>query len=295
MNELMFIEIKKQNVEQQTESMLMEKFSPFIERAIELADKAKSIIVTDATQLTEMKLARESRLIMRQIRIDADKTRKELKEDSLRYGKAVQGAYNLIESVISPIEEYLETQEKFAENQEKKRQDALRAERQAVLDSYQVFLPSFGDLGKMADFEFERIISIANSQKEKQELEVKQEEEKKEAERIENDRIRLENAELQKQKDVLNKQLAEEQAKAAQELRKQKEKDESEAKQAIAKENERKKFEAAPDNEKLLELARLIGSIQFPSLLTLEANSTAIEVRGLLGKVVSFINVRVNK
>jgi len=295
MNELMFIEIKKQNVEQQTESMLMEKFSPFIERAIELADKAKSIIVTDATQLTEMKLARESRLIMRQIRIDADKTRKELKEDSLRYGKAVQGAYNLIESVISPIEEYLETQEKFAENQEKKRQDALRAERQAVLDSYQVFLPSFGDLGKMADFEFERIISIANSQKEKQELEVKQEEEKKEAERIENDRIRLENAELQKQKDVLNKQLAEEQAKAAQELRKQKEKDESEAKQAIAKENERKKFESAPDNEKLLELARLIGSIQFPSLLTLEANSTAIEVRGLLGKVVSFINVRVNK
>ena len=110
-------EIENSGVEPTTALMLKDKFLKFFEQAEEWKEKADGINVTDASQKHDMQMARTARLALREIRINADKTRKALKEDSLRYGKAVQGVYNIIEFLIAPIELRLENQERFVEIQ----------------------------------------------------------------------------------------------------------------------------------------------------------------------------------
>ena len=115
-NELVRV-INESGVEQSTALTLQSSFLPFFEQAEQWKIKAESLVVTDASQTREMKMAREARLALKDIRVSADKTRKALKEDSLRYGKAVQGVYNVIDYLIAPIEKHLEEQEKFPEIQ----------------------------------------------------------------------------------------------------------------------------------------------------------------------------------
>jgi hypothetical protein len=112
---------------------LRETFASFFEQVDGWAAKAAAIKVTSVDQKREMKLARESRLALREIRVNAEKARKRLKEDSLRMGKAIDGLANVIKSEIEPIEEYLREQETFAERAEAARIEALRAARAAEL------------------------------------------------------------------------------------------------------------------------------------------------------------------
>ena len=49
------------------------------------------------------------------------KVRKELKEESLRKGKAIDGVANIIKFLIEPVEKYLEDQEKFIEKLEQQK------------------------------------------------------------------------------------------------------------------------------------------------------------------------------
>ncbi len=105
-NELLEV-VKTNQLEQTTSVLLMDSFTPFYEQAKQWIEKAKMLKVTDASQKNEIKMAGVARKALKEIRVNADKKRKELKEDSTRYGKAVQSAYNLIESLIKPTEEYL--------------------------------------------------------------------------------------------------------------------------------------------------------------------------------------------
>jgi len=51
------------------------------------------------------------------MRIEIEKTRKALKEQSLRKGQAIDSIAKYLTSLVSPIEEYLKQQEDFAEIQ----------------------------------------------------------------------------------------------------------------------------------------------------------------------------------
>lgn len=113
-NELI-TEVQKSTVEPTTASMLIESFNPLFQQAKTWKEKAEQLIVTDENQIDKMNDARDARLALKKIRVEADHLRKKLKEDSLRYGKAVQGVYNVIEFLISPIEKHLEEQERFVE------------------------------------------------------------------------------------------------------------------------------------------------------------------------------------
>lgn len=155
--------------------ILLDNFSNYFEIAADWERKAKAIIVTDPTQMAEMQMARTGRLFLREKRIAIEKTRKQLKEQSLREGKAIDGIANVLKALIVPIEEYLERQEKFieiriAEEAERKR---IEAEKKA---------------------EEERIA------KEKAEIE-------------EQKRIRKENERLRKEAEEKEKELTEERAK----------------------------------------------------------------------------------
>jgi len=152
--------ITDSKVEQSTALSLQNAFLPFYDNLLSWSEKAKTLVVTDASQVREMKMAREGRLALRDIRVAANKKRIALKEDSTRYGKAVQNVYNLIDDLCTPAEKHLEEQEKFVEIQEENRKAELKAIRTAELAPYMEFSGCvIYSLGEYTEDEYQKILS----------------------------------------------------------------------------------------------------------------------------------------
>lgn len=250
--------IKESHVEESTALTLQNAFTPFFNQANEWAEKVKSIVVTDASQAEQIKAAREGRLRLKEIRIQADKKRKELKEDSLRYGKAVQGVYNVIEYLITPLEKHLEEQERFVEIQREKIKTELRIKRESELAPYSEFIPSAINLSEITEDDFQKIVSGAKIQQQmKIDAEKKAEEEriiKEKAEAEERERIRLENEKLKAEAEERERIYKAEKEKAeAERLEKEKIlKEENEAREkALAVEREKAAKEKEEQDKKL--------------------------------------------
>jgi hypothetical protein len=298
-------------LEEQTKQTIIAKFATFLERASEWEQKAKAIKVTDISQVEEMAQAREGRLILKNIRVEADRTRKELKEDSLSYGRAVQGVYNLIENVISPIEDYLLEQEKFAERAEAQRLDDLRSVRQKEMILFCNYAPLSIDLGLMTDEEYNKFFTMAKAQHEEElnraEEAARKKKQEEEATEKERQRLAKENAALlEKQKVLLAaqreaKRVADEKLAEAERQRK-----EAEAKlreqqqwekirqdgikaQAAAQARAERKEKRAPDKAKLLTLADSIDAFVIPSMKSEELQGIADGTRTLLSRVAVYI------
>jgi hypothetical protein len=218
----------------QTVSLITEGFGQFYQRADELRTKAASIVVTSPEDKDAIRDAREYRLALKNIRVGADKTRKAMKEDSLRLGRAIDGAYNMLEHAIKPLETYLEDQEKIAERLEAERLQNLRETRLAALkEADPDHIPS-GDVAAYFDAHFEKVLGdVRDLRKLRQEWEQREEQERIERERKEaeeRERIRLENerlkaeaaareAEMQAERERVAKERALAEAKAAAERR----------------------------------------------------------------------------
>lgn len=236
-NELVVI-VDQLGLEPETSKSLQEVFLPFYQQALEWKTKSESLVVTDVTQVREMKMAREARLAMKDIRVNVEKRRKELKEDSLRKGKAIDSVANLLKGLIEPIEEHLEKQEKFAEAKEAQRKEEQKKLRGTLLEPFGV-QTEFYDLANMPEDSFQQLLTnsrknyedrIAAEKKAEEERIAKEQEELKERERI-----RLENEELKRKQEEQEKELREERMKAEQqrkeaEERERKQREESEAK-----------------------------------------------------------------
>lgn len=123
-------------------------FGALFDQAAEWTRRAHEIRVTSLDQKREMKLARESRLAVRDIRINAEHARKRLKADVVRRGKAIDGAANIIKDLLEPIEIYLLEQETFAERHEQARKDALRAAREEALRALGTDPAPYANLGE---------------------------------------------------------------------------------------------------------------------------------------------------
>lgn len=202
MNELLPV-VAETKVDSEIQQMLLDRFSLFLEQAATWKQRASELVVTDISQTHEMKMAREARLALREIRLAADKTRKELKEDSLRYGRAVQSVYNVIELSIKPIEEHLERQEKFKELYELQQREALRIEREALAKDYRQYMIANINLGEITETDFNNMLNGAKLQKqaadeaariaeEQRQARIKAEAEERERLRIENERLKAE-------------------------------------------------------------------------------------------------------
>lgn len=296
--------ISNSHVEVSTAIAIQNTLMPFFEQAKALEDMAKSIVVTDPTQLTEMKNARELRLKIRKIRTDADKKREELKKDSLNYAKAVQSVYNIIECLVKPLEDHLEKQEKYAETIEKQRQADLRASRTGILQPYAQFLPPLGDLGVMAEFEFQRVCDIAKTQKESFEENQRKEQEALEAKRIEEEAERNRMIEENNRLQEIARIERENREKAEREARELREKADKERKEAERKENERKEAERkeaerieaqrikeaqAPDIEKLMVFALSLDSITFPDVSSEKGKYIVAESKKAIANVANAV------
>lgn len=149
--------------------VLLTKFSDYFEIASEWKEKAEKLIITDPSQKAEMKLAREGRLFLKDKRIAVEKTRKALKEASLREGRAIDEVAKTLTNLITPIEKDLEEKERFAEILEAKRIEALHDARSRELEPYIEFVPYGLNLGTMDDENYNKVLSGANLQKQAKE------------------------------------------------------------------------------------------------------------------------------
>ena len=207
--------VKESGLEKTKAQVLLDNFSTYFQIASEWEKKAKTIVVSDASQEADMKMARVGRLFLREKRIAIEKTRKQLKEQSLRESKSIDGISNILKALIVPIEEYLEKQEKYVEIKaaEEAKRKQIEAEEKA---------------------EQERIA-------------------KEKAEEAERKRIREENIRLQKEAEERERKMAAERAKAERERKAQEEKARKEreaAEQAIREEQERRERELAAERAK---------------------------------------------
>lgn len=214
-------------------------FAPIFDQAEEWRIKALAIKVTDASQTATMKLAREARLALKELRVKGDHAHKELKADTLLRGKAIDGIRNIVKFLIEPVEAYLQEQEQFIERQEQKRRAELKAEREEALRYYGVdteFLaldampqPSFDRL--MKDTEEAHANKLIAAQKAKEDADaaeemriakVKADAEQRELIRVENERLKAEAEVARKQQEQRDEATRKE---AAEALRIQGEKD----------------------------------------------------------------------
>lgn len=199
-------------------AVLLENFEGYFKMAAEWEVKAKAIVVTRVDQKAEMQMARTGRLFLREKRIAIENTRKKLKEQALREGKAIDGIANVLKALIVPIEEYLDSQEKYAQILADKEAARIMAEMEAKAEA-------------------ERIA-------------------REEAERVEQERIRLENERLKAEAEKAEaKRVEREKAIEAERLRVEAEKAATENAR-IAREQEIEAERARVDAERKADIAK---------------------------------------
>jgi hypothetical protein len=228
------------NLEPAAKTSLETAFVGFFERA--------RILQAESEKITDPKEARALRLRIKAERVEAEKTRKRLKEDSLRMGKAIDGANNIFLAVIAPIEQAMEDIEKEKERRIERERIELEQSRMEKLRPYldpAMPLPSISGItedqfcklleGTIALHDM-RVAAIKKAEEDRIERERK-EAEQREAQRLENIRLKAE-AEAREKQMAEERRIAAEKEAVAQAERKaaeekaRKEREEIEAKAA---------------------------------------------------------------
>lgn len=159
------------------------EFIDFTSVAEEWKEKAYSIVVTDESQTDLMEQAKEGKKLLKAKRIEIEKKRKLLKEQSLNEGRLIDSVAKHLTSLIEPAEKYLEVQEKYAEQKEWERKQELKRQRYLLLEPYlEVIDPNTIQLDIISEEAFTTILNGA-----KYGLEQKRVEDK----RLEEERIAL--------------------------------------------------------------------------------------------------------
>lgn len=144
-------------VEAETKSTLLQSFEAFFTQAQEWKDKASGLVITSVDQKEEIKQAKEARIALKNIRVNTEHKRKELKEESLRKGQTIDAIAKIITNEILPIEEHLEKQEKFAELEAARIKAELQAARETELAKYDVE-GQFYQLGSMPEETYAQLL-----------------------------------------------------------------------------------------------------------------------------------------
>lgn len=266
---------------------LLNSFSAPFATSMAIIEQSRSIVVTDATQVTLMKQAREARLKLKDIRVEANKVREALKAESLRTGKAIDGIYNVLKLQIEPEEERLERQEKFAELAEKARIAKMVADRSERLRPLEVD-PANYNLAGMSEADFDRLVTGLHKERsdrlEQQRLQAEAEAKRREEEAAERARLAEQNRILREQAEQARKEQQRIQAEADAKLAaERKAREQAEAAARAAREAEARRQEEAalaakkeaaakararraPDRDKISTLAQTIRDLPIPAL-----------------------------
>lgn len=238
--------VQQSGLEKTHAQTILDSFTGFFEEAKKWEEKAKGLVVTDVTQTAIMGQAREARLALKDVRVNAEKVRKELKEQSLREGKAIDGIANVIKALVVPLEEHLEKQEKFVEFKIAKELDERNNKRITELTPYVADI-NFYNLRDMDEDSYQKLLSSSKEAYEAQKKAEKEAEEervkKEEEDRKERIRIQKENERLREEARVREKQIAEERRLEEEKRRKDNEERIAKEQEEAKKQREQKKDE----------------------------------------------------
>lgn len=239
-NQLQVI-LDEQNIAKENAKQLIAAFGAPFEEAGEILASYDKIVVKDEEDFATMAVAREKRLALKGVRTSVERKRKELKEDIVRSGRAIDSVARFVKDTIQPAEDYLETQEKFAELKAAERAATKKAERLERLAELEAD-PSLYNLDGMDDNQFDDLLAKLEADiKAAKEAEAKAAAERAAAEEAERKRqaeIEAENMRLKKEAEEREKAAAKERSKLQEEANKQL------AIERAAAEEERKKREA---------------------------------------------------
>jgi hypothetical protein len=263
--------VKESNLEPTKAKFILDKFTEYFDMADEWIIKARAIVVTKPDQKAEMQMARTGRLFLREKRIAVEAARKELKEQALREGKAIDGIANVLKALIVPIEEYLERQEKFVEIQEEAKRESMRLEIEKRIEDERIAKEKAdAEALVKANIENERLKAEAierekeaKAEREKQEAVLAKERAKAEADRKEQEKkLAAERAKAEVERKAIEDMARAERDKreyalALERAKVEKEKEAAENKAKAEKEKERAKTEAErQEKERLAEILK---------------------------------------
>jgi len=244
----------------------------------------------------------EARMDIKRRRVDVEKVRKELKEDSLQFGRAVDAEAKRIVALLEPIETHLQNEEdkianiKAAIEAEKQAQEAARLkaiedERLAkIAAEHKAEEDRLAAIRAEQEAEAARLRKIADEQAEKERAF------RAEQARIEEEKREIERA---KQRAADEKRHAAEMEQARKEAAEQA-RIEAEAKAerdrlaAIRAEDDRKEAERIaaeerPDIEKLMAFALGLEALEYPTVKSASAISIVSTTRNEMAKIISYI------
>ena len=177
-----------EQLEKTTAENLLENFSPFLQKIREDNEQYISILTKYKAEDITPELIKEAELIRRKIsktRIEAEKHRRKIKENSLLLGKAIDGVGNIIKLEAVEKEAKLKEIENHYLLLEAKKKDDLEQKRKDLLAEY---IDDFTglDLRNMLEDVFNSFLAM--KQKQKEEIELAEKQARKEAK----DRLKVE-------------------------------------------------------------------------------------------------------
>lgn len=267
-NELSVI-LDNSGIEKTKGELISKTLSEFFTKASGWNETIEALQIEDVSEVGKMKMAREGRLTLKNMRLEAKKLvenkRSEVKakmSDYVLEDKLWLKGFQMVEATFKNLETKLEEKEKFAERKEFERLAELERERINILMPYNEFCEIEGmDLKSMSEEDFnsklekaKKLLELDKAEKERLEAE-RLAKEKAEAE--EKERIRLENEKLRKEaeeRERLAKIEAAKREKAEKERITKENKERIEREKLAAKEraeNEAKLKKAAEEKAKL--------------------------------------------
>jgi hypothetical protein len=202
--------IKSSGLEIKEGEQIKQSFLPFLVQLSEVQEQSVKINFEHPTDIDE-KIARELRLKTVKIRTGASDLKDNRKKIHLLKGNLEQASYNIIAASCKLAEETFTQVEKAREIAEAKRKAELKAQREIEAQTYSEYLPFVIDLGQLDELSYANLLTGAKLQLQaKIDAELKAEQEriaKQKAIDEENERIRIENARLQKEAEEKEKAL----------------------------------------------------------------------------------------
>lgn len=182
------------------------KFADISKAVQDQLAESRKCVVTDPTEIRGIEASRAYRLSLRKLRTTGEKVRKELKEDILRAGRAIDGAQAIIEQACAAEEKRLLDQEQIAERIQAEREAKVRMEREAELLALGENPAFHGPFETFPADDWQRRIDglkLAKAARDEAERKAKEEAEARaKAEREDQERIRAENARLKAEADA---------------------------------------------------------------------------------------------
>jgi hypothetical protein len=270
------VELKKYNV---TDSTIEKLKADYMEIKVESPE--------DKLNYT---LAKTARSEIKSLRVQVEKKRKELKEESLNFGRCIDSEAKRIISLLEPIENHLLSQEKIVDDEkerkilEKQKQDQRRDELYLKFQVIGVQIER-NQIMSLTDDEVE---DLEKQYEEKRNEMLKAQEENRKLLEAQQEKARIEE-QIKREKEIEERVKKETEEKIKRELE-QKAKNEELKKQKQLEET-KKQEDLKPDVEKIQKLMDTISKIEYPNVSSLEAQQIIDRIKNYM----IFLNDKVSQ